>query len=48
MSLESLWSLKLVLFDLKPFLASYCANDKDSVTVPYCRSGGMFRASFSV
>ena len=37
-----------VLLDLNPFLASYCASDNDSVTVPYCKSGGVFNKSLSV
>ena len=45
---ESLCKAKLDLFDLSPFLASYCASDNDSVTVPYCKSGGAFNASFIV
>ena len=45
---ESLCKTKEVLFDLNPFIASYCANDSDSVTVPYCKSGGVFNASFIV
>ena len=39
---------KLVLFDLDPLIASYCARDKDSVTVPYCKSRGIFNKSISV
>jgi len=35
--IESFWSAKLVLLDLRPFIASYCAIDKDSETVPYCK-----------
>ena len=45
---ESLWSAKLVLLDLKPFIASYWPNNIDSVTVPYCKSGGVFNKSLSV
>ena len=44
---ELLCKAKLVLFDLVPLIASYCANDNDSVTVPYCKSGGMLRRSVS-
>ena len=43
-----LCKVKLVLFDLEPFIASYCASDNDSVTVPYCRSSGIFNKSMSV
>ena len=39
---------KLVLLDLSPFFASYCVTDNDSVTVPYCKSGGTFSASLVV
>ena len=45
---ESLWRTKLVLLDLDPFNASYCAINKDSETVPYCKLGGVFNKSSSV
>ena len=44
---ESLCKVKLVLLDLNPLIASYCANDNDSVTVPYCKSGGTLSKSVS-
>ena len=43
-----LCNAKFVLLDLDPLIASYCARDKDSVTVPYCKSSGIFNKSFSV
>ena len=43
-----LCSGKLVLFDLEPLIASYWANDNDSVAVPYCKSNGIFNKSISV
>ena len=46
--LVPLWRVKLVLFDLLPFIASYWASDSDSVTVPYCKSSGKFNKSISV
>ena len=45
---KSLWRTKLVLLDLEPFNASYCAINKDSETVPYCKLGGVFNKSSSV
>ena len=44
---ESLCKTKLVLLDLDPLIASYNANDNDSVTVPYCKSGGILSRSVS-
>ena len=43
-----LCNTKFVLLDLDPLIASYCARDNDSVTVPYCKSSGIFNKSISV
>ena len=38
-------NIKLDLYALLPIIASYCANDNDSVTVPFCKSrGGLIKS----
>ena len=46
--LALLCKTKLFLFDLDPLIASYCAMDNDSVTLPYCKSNGKFNKSRSL